>query len=73
MDNRHRAAFRALGLHPGAGIDAHSAAALLDTDVRDAEDILELLLDVHLLQQPGLGQYTFHDLVRSFARASTDR
>ncbi|MCX4778558.1 AfsR/SARP family transcriptional regulator [Streptomyces sp. NBC_01264] len=69
MDNRHRAAFRALGLHPGDGVDAHSAAALLDTGVRDAEDILELLLDVHLLQQPGLGEYTFHDLVRSFAQS----
>ncbi|GGZ16117.1 SARP family transcriptional regulator [Streptomyces inusitatus] len=69
MDDRHRAAFRVLGLHPGAGIDAHSAAALLGTDVRDAEDVLELLLDVHLLQQPELGRYTFHDLVRSFAQS----
>ncbi|MFD7685475.1 BTAD domain-containing putative transcriptional regulator [Streptomyces sp. NPDC059781] len=69
MDERHRSAFRVLALHPSATIDAHSAAALLGVGVRDAEDILELLLDVHLLQQPDLGQYTFHDLVRSFAQS----
>ncbi|MEV6000301.1 BTAD domain-containing putative transcriptional regulator [Streptomyces griseomycini] len=69
MDERYRYAFRVLALHPSATIDAHSAAAMLDVGVRDAEDILELLLDVHLLQQPELSQYTFHDLVRSFAQS----
>ncbi|MDI3423783.1 AfsR/SARP family transcriptional regulator [Streptomyces luteolus] len=67
MDERHRAAFRLLGLHPGKRIDVRSAAALLGMDAREAEDTLELLLDVHLLQQPDIGVYTFHDLVRSFA------
>ncbi|MFF7262100.1 BTAD domain-containing putative transcriptional regulator [Streptomyces sp. NPDC008159] len=69
MEERYRSAFRVLSLHPSATIDAHSAAALLDVGVREAEDILELLLDVHLLQQPDLGQYAFHDLVRSFAQS----
>ncbi|MFJ3775429.1 AfsR/SARP family transcriptional regulator [Streptomyces sp. NPDC090075] len=62
-----RSAFRLLALHPGSDIDLHSAAALLGTDTRDAEDILEHLLDVHLVQQPDVGVYAFHDLVRSFA------
>jgi DNA-binding SARP family transcriptional activator/tetratricopeptide (TPR) repeat protein len=68
MAERHRTAFRLLAMHPGVRIDAHAAAALLGLDLFDAEDVLEHLLDVHLLQQPDIGQYTFHDLVRSFAR-----
>ncbi|MGW0963315.1 BTAD domain-containing putative transcriptional regulator [Streptomyces gelaticus] len=69
MTELYRAAFRILVIHPSPHIDVHSAAALLRTSVRDAESILELLLDMHLLQQPDLGLYTFHDLVRSFARS----
>ncbi|MFD6420376.1 BTAD domain-containing putative transcriptional regulator [Streptomyces sp. NPDC060198] len=68
MTAPHRHAFLMLGLHPGAVFGVHSAAALLGTDTRDAEDALEALLDAHLLQQPALGLYAFHDLVRSFAR-----
>ncbi|MFF5921026.1 BTAD domain-containing putative transcriptional regulator [Streptomyces flavochromogenes] len=64
-----RTAFRSLALHPGGDLDVYAAAALLETDPADAEDILELLLDVHLLQQPEIGLYTFHDLVRSFAQS----
>ncbi|MFI1788805.1 BTAD domain-containing putative transcriptional regulator [Streptomyces olivaceoviridis] len=67
MAAESRVAFRLLALHPGSDIDVHSAAALLGTDTRDAEDILEHMLDVHLLQQPDVGLYAFHDLVRSFA------
>ncbi|MGY0067827.1 AfsR/SARP family transcriptional regulator [Streptomyces sp. QTS137] len=68
MTERHRTAFRLLAMHPGTRIDPHAAAALLGLELFDAEDLLEHLLDVHLLQQPDIGQYTFHDLVRSFAR-----
>ncbi|MFF2958966.1 BTAD domain-containing putative transcriptional regulator [Streptomyces sp. NPDC057963] len=69
LDEDHRWAFRMLALHPGGNIDVHAAAALLDTGLRDAEDVLELLLDVHLVQQPEIGLYSFHDLVRSFTRS----
>nr|WP_280702975.1 BTAD domain-containing putative transcriptional regulator [Kitasatospora sp. GP82] len=68
MGERYRVAFRLLGLHPGADIDLWSAASLLGTGPQEAEDILERLLDFHLLQQHELGLYTFHDLVRSFAQ-----
>ncbi|MGW2864606.1 AfsR/SARP family transcriptional regulator [Streptomyces sp. NPDC001205] len=68
MEEEHRTAFRVLGLHPGADIDAYAAAALLATDPRGAESVLERLLDVHLLQQPDIGLYRFHDLVRTFAQ-----
>ncbi|APU41324.1 AfsR/SARP family transcriptional regulator [Streptomyces sp. TN58] len=68
MDEEYRTAFRILSLYPCAGTDVYSAAALLGTAVRDAEDALEFLLDVHLVQQPDIGLYTFHDLVRTFAQ-----
>ncbi|WP_330458941.1 tetratricopeptide repeat protein [Streptomyces sp. NBC_00820] len=68
MDEEHRVALRILGLYPGADIDAYAAAALLGTGRHEAEAVLERLLDVHLLQQPAIGLYRFHDLVRSFAR-----
>ncbi|MEU8695144.1 BTAD domain-containing putative transcriptional regulator [Streptomyces sp. NPDC048665] len=67
MDADQRIAFRLLGLHPGSAIDVHSAAALLGTDVHDAEDTLENLLDAHLLEQHEAGLYGFHDLVRTYA------
>ncbi|MEU9453940.1 BTAD domain-containing putative transcriptional regulator [Streptomyces sp. NPDC048277] len=69
MDEEHRAAFRMLSLHPGSDLDAHSTAALLGMDPRGSETILERLLDVHLLQQPDMDLYRFHDLVRNFAQS----
>lgn len=67
MEEDQRSAFRLLGLHPGSAIDAHSAAALLGTDVHEAEDLLEHLLDAHLLEQHEAGLYGIHDLVRTYA------
>ncbi|MFD3492689.1 BTAD domain-containing putative transcriptional regulator [Streptomyces sp. NPDC058690] len=69
LDEDSRTAFRLLSLHPGGTMDVYAAAALLGSTPRHAEDVLELLLDDHLVQQPEIGLYTFHDLVRSFARA----
>ncbi|MER8094672.1 AfsR/SARP family transcriptional regulator [Streptomyces goshikiensis] len=69
MRKEHRDVFRLLGLHPGAEIDVHSAAALLGCGVREAEDVLEHLLDAHLVGQHEIGRYAFHDLVRSFAQS----
>ncbi|MGW1493552.1 BTAD domain-containing putative transcriptional regulator [Streptomyces sp. NPDC002402] len=65
---QQRAVFRLLGQHPGAKIDVWSAAALAGTSAREVEDVLEHLLDVHLLQQHVAELFSFHDLVRSFAR-----
>ncbi|KUN10485.1 AfsR family transcriptional regulator [Streptomyces yokosukanensis] len=69
MDEPHRKAFRLLGLHPGTEADVHSGAALLGTGPLEAEDILERLLDVHLVRQNTLGRYALHDLVRSVAQS----
>lgn len=72
LDEECRTAFRILALHPGGDINVHSAAALLGSGIWDAEDVLERLLDVHLVQQPEIGLYSFHDLVRSFAHSLFD-
>ncbi|GAA2142583.1 BTAD domain-containing putative transcriptional regulator [Kitasatospora kazusensis] len=67
MEPEPRASFRLLGLHPGGDLDVHTAAALLGVRAVEADDLLELLLDAHLLEQQEVGRYSFHDLVRSFA------
>ncbi|NDZ78894.1 hypothetical protein G3I19_10215 [Streptomyces sp. SID10853] len=68
MPPNRRADFRLLSLHTGADLDVATAAALLGTEPRRAEETLEHLLDVHLVEQFELGRYSFHDLVRWFAR-----
>ncbi|MGW0519623.1 ATP-binding protein [Crossiella sp. NPDC003009] len=60
--------FRLLGLHPGPDIERRAAAALAGIEVVAAEELLEELVDAHLLQQPVPGRYRFHDLVRQYAQ-----
>jgi tetratricopeptide (TPR) repeat protein len=60
--------FRTMSLAPTVEFDALTAAAMLDSSFRDAEQILESLVDTSLLQQPRPGRYRFHDLVRVHAR-----
>ncbi|MCP3801522.1 tetratricopeptide repeat protein [Allokutzneria sp. A3M-2-11 16] len=70
LDDAQRRMFRLLGLHPGADVDVHAAAALAGIAPLDAEDLLESLVDVHLVQQREPGRYQLHDLLREHA-AST--
>ncbi|AGS70787.1 AfsR/SARP family transcriptional regulator [Streptomyces collinus] len=72
LGDRHRRAFRLLGVHPGPNFDPHAAAALTDLTPKDAEQMLEDLLDSQLLQQHEAGRYSFHDLIRSFALSLWD-
>lgn len=60
-------AFRLLGLWPGHPLAPASAAALLGRAPDAAEDVLEALVDTHLLQTPQPGRYTFHDLLGEYA------
>lgn len=60
-------AFRLLACAPGIELGLPAAAILLDLPVRSAEDLLELLVDVHLLESPRAGRYRYHDLIRTFA------
>ncbi|ADI04164.1 regulatory protein [Streptomyces bingchenggensis BCW-1] len=59
--------FRMLGLWSGHTLAAEQAAALLGRPVEEAHELLESLVDAHLLQTPSPGRYTFHDLLGEYA------
>jgi len=59
--------FRLLGLNPGERFTAPAAAALADLDLDDAEDLLDGLVDVHLVEEPEPGLFRLHDLMREYA------
>ncbi|MEO6084086.1 MAG: BTAD domain-containing putative transcriptional regulator [Umezawaea sp.] len=60
-------AFCLLGLWPGHTLTTDSASALLDLPAVDAGELLETLVDAHLLQSPRSGRYAFHDLLGEYA------
>lgn len=60
--------FRLLGECPGNDFDAYAAAALAGIGHDDAEQLLDELLDGHLLLEPAPGRFRFHDLLRQHAR-----
>ncbi|MFD7921572.1 BTAD domain-containing putative transcriptional regulator [Streptomyces sp. NPDC059740] len=62
-----RTAFRLLAGHPGPSFSRMCAAALLALTPEQADEVLESLLDAHLLEQRTWERYDLHDLVRSFA------
>ncbi|MEV4119339.1 BTAD domain-containing putative transcriptional regulator [Micromonospora sp. NPDC049645] len=61
-------AFRLLGLHPGVRFDSSVAAALAKLPLPDAQDLLDELVDAHLVEESEPGRYRLHDLVREYAR-----
>ncbi|MGW4806466.1 ATP-binding protein [Kitasatospora sp. NPDC004272] len=61
-------AFRLLALHPGAGLTAESAAALLGTTAGNAHELLDVLADVHLLELEAPERYRFHSLLQVYGR-----
>ena len=60
-------AFRMLGLWQGPSISSAAAAALFGTPEYQAEDVLETLVDVHLLESTSSDRYKFHDLLRVYS------
>ncbi|WBP91382.1 AfsR/SARP family transcriptional regulator [Kitasatospora cathayae] len=60
-------AFRLLGLWSGQTVGPADAAALLDRDPARAEELLEQLVDAHLLQTPAPLRYRLHDLLAEYA------
>ncbi|MFE2753202.1 ATP-binding protein [Actinosynnema sp. NPDC059335] len=60
--------FRRLSLAPGADFGPELAAVVADVDRFSAEDTLEELVDMSLLDTAEVpGRYVFHDLIRVFA------
>jgi tetratricopeptide (TPR) repeat protein len=73
LDEPARRLFALLGSVAAVRIAPWTAAALLDTELPDAEDLLERLVDAQLLRASGTDgsgapRFTFHDLVRLYAR-----
>ncbi|WP_170208276.1 AfsR/SARP family transcriptional regulator [Couchioplanes caeruleus] len=60
--------FRLLGVHPGPDLTAAAAAALIDRPLREADRLLQALVDMHLLWQDNGQRYRMHDLIRQHAR-----
>ncbi|MEU0882543.1 BTAD domain-containing putative transcriptional regulator [Lentzea sp. NPDC005914] len=71
LDPRHRKAFHLLSLLDLPDFGAWIAAPLLDIPPYDAEDVVEHLVDLRLVDVAGVDQigrvrYRFHDLVQLF-------
>ncbi|MEU8350081.1 BTAD domain-containing putative transcriptional regulator [Streptomyces sp. NPDC048845] len=73
LEPQQARAFRLLGLADGPDISLAAAAAVLDLDPYETEELLESLVDTSLLESAAPGRYRFHDLVRLYARACAER
>ncbi|SEG33210.1 DNA-binding transcriptional activator of the SARP family [Actinacidiphila yanglinensis] len=66
-------AFRLLSLLDGPDISLEAAAAVLDLDPYTAEELLETLVDISLIESAAPARYRFHDLLRLYARECAER
>jgi transcriptional regulator with XRE-family HTH domain/tetratricopeptide (TPR) repeat protein len=66
-DREAAVVFDLLSLVKGPEISVGLVARLLDKDRRTTEELLERLVDLHLLDSPGPLRYRMHDLLRAFA------
>ncbi|GAA1982302.1 AfsR/SARP family transcriptional regulator [Catenulispora subtropica] len=57
---------------PGPEIGEHAVGVVLGVDQSEAEELLETLLDAHLITQHAPDRYSLHDLVRAFAVARAE-
>jgi tetratricopeptide (TPR) repeat protein len=64
--------FRRLGLHPGSEISVESASALVMASARETRRSLYRLANVHMVEEVGEGRFSFHDLMRLYAREKCD-
>jgi tetratricopeptide (TPR) repeat protein len=60
--------FRLLGIHPGPDINVSATASLCATPVGQARKALDELTRANLLEEHLPGRFTFHDLLRAYAR-----
>ncbi|RLV10559.1 hypothetical protein CTZ27_03990 [Streptomyces griseocarneus] len=60
--------FRSLTDVASTGIGLDAAAAALGLPEKEADTLLESLVDAALLESPAPGRYRYHDLVRDYAR-----
>ncbi|MEV6344407.1 BTAD domain-containing putative transcriptional regulator [Actinoplanes sp. NPDC051851] len=67
-----RRLFRLLGVYPGVVFDGLVAAVLTGLPLSGAQDLLDELLDGHLIEEPEPGVFRLHDLLREFAAGLAD-
>ncbi|MFB4278439.1 helix-turn-helix domain-containing protein [Nonomuraea sp. MTCD27] len=67
LSSRAKATFRRLALVPAVDFAAPIAAVLTQSEVFAAEDQLDDLVELGLLQHEGADRYRFHDLIRLYA------
>ncbi|AUG76446.1 hypothetical protein CFP65_1556 [Kitasatospora sp. MMS16-BH015] len=65
-------AFRLAAWAEGPDLGLGAAAALLDLPEAAAEDLLEALVDAAMLDSLSAGRYRYHDLLRGFARRTSE-
>ncbi len=68
LDPDDRRMFSLLGLVPGPGFDVAAGAALAGIPFAVARASLNRLVGAHLLDEPEPDRFTFHDLLRLYAR-----
>jgi DNA-binding SARP family transcriptional activator/Tfp pilus assembly protein PilF len=67
-----RRLFRLLGLVPGADFTVAAAAALSGATTAETASLLDRLAAAHLVQEHAPDRFTFHDLLREYARQRAD-
>jgi DNA-binding SARP family transcriptional activator/tetratricopeptide (TPR) repeat protein len=65
--------FRLLGLHPGPDADLYAVAALTGAPLRQARDVLDRLVRVHVAHLDRHGRLHMHDLLRAYAAELASR
>ncbi|WP_034593664.1 ATP-binding protein [Hamadaea tsunoensis] len=67
LDTEQRRTFRLLGVVPGEDFDAAVVAALTGLPPGRVGEVLDELVDAHLVQEPSPGRFRQHDLIRRYA------
>lgn len=67
-------AFRLIGMHPGGSVTIPATAAIVGTDEATAAQLMDELVDAHLIKETTRGRFRYHDLLRGYAvdRAQAD-
>ncbi len=60
--------FRQMGLHPGPDLSLAAASSLAGTSPAKTAPLLAELARAHLVTEPVPDRFTFHDLLRAYAR-----
>ncbi|MFF0343973.1 NB-ARC domain-containing protein [Kribbella sp. NPDC004875] len=73
LDRRAARALPVLSIPDGSDLLTDVAASLLEIPLRQADAILERLVDLNLLDSVAPARYRFHDLIRAYGRETADQ